>query len=35
LGGAPVWLILTLTADGRVRMKPQNLLAGLPLAEAS
>jgi hypothetical protein len=35
LGGAPVWLILTLGADGRLRMKPQNLLVGLPLAEAA
>lgn len=31
LRGAPVWLILGLGADGAVRMKPQNLLTGLPL----
>ena len=29
----PVWLILGLDADGVIRMKPQNLLTGLPLAE--
>ncbi len=33
LTGQPVWLILGQEADGRVRMKPQNLLTGLPLAE--
>ena len=33
LAGHPVWLILGLGKDGAVRMKPQNLLAGLPLAE--
>lgn len=33
LAGHPVWLILGLGSDGAVRMKPQNLLAGLPLAE--
>jgi hypothetical protein len=33
LAGHPVWLILGLGEDGAVRMKPQNLLAGLPLAE--
>jgi len=32
LDGAPVWLILGMGADGTVRMKPQNLLTGLPLA---
>ena len=33
LRGQPIWLILGLGADGAVRMKPQNLLTGLPLAE--
>lgn len=32
LRGQPVWLILGLGADQTIRMKPQNLLAGLPLA---
>ena len=30
--GHPVWLILGMGADNMVRMKPQNLLSGLPLA---
>ena len=29
--GKPVWLILGMTKDNVVRMKPQNLIAGLPL----
>lgn len=33
LAGQPVWLILGQGADGTIRMKPQNLLAGLPLAD--
>jgi hypothetical protein len=33
LAGQPIWLILGLGQDGAVRIKPQNLLAGLPLAE--
>ncbi len=32
--GKPVYLILGMTADRMVRMKPQNLVAGLPLAPA-
>ncbi|MCC5971761.1 MAG: hypothetical protein JJU15_17610 [Pararhodobacter sp.] len=32
LAGHPVWLILGLGADMAVRVKPQNLLTGLPLA---
>ena len=32
MAGHPVWLILGLGADNTLRMKPQNLLAGLPLA---
>lgn len=32
LRGHPIWLILGVGADGAVRMKPQNLLTGLPLA---
>lgn len=31
LGAGPVWLILGMTRDRIVRMKPQNLIAGLPL----
>lgn len=31
VGARPVWLILAMNADGTVRMKPQNLVAGLPL----
>jgi len=33
LSGHPVWLLLGLGADKALRMKPQNLLTGLPLAE--
>lgn len=33
LAGQPVWLILGLPEDRVVRMKPQNLLSGLPLAQ--
>ncbi len=33
LRGQPIWLILGLGADGAIRMKPQNLLTGLPLAQ--
>ncbi len=32
LQGQPIWLFLGLGADGAVRIKPQNLLTGLPLA---
>ena len=32
IAGHPVWLILGLGSDNTLRMKPQNLLAGLPLA---
>ena len=31
LQGEPVYLILAMTADHKLRMKPQNLLAGLPI----
>jgi hypothetical protein len=34
VGARPVWLILATTADRTVRMKPQNLIAGLPLRAA-
>jgi hypothetical protein len=30
--GAPVFLGLAMTADGVLRMKPQNLLMNLPLS---
>jgi hypothetical protein len=29
--GEPIYLILAMTPDGRLRMKPQNLVTGLPL----
>ena len=32
VAGAPVWLGLAMTADGLLRLKPQNLLLNLPLA---
>ncbi len=32
LEGAPVFLALAMTTEGRLRMKPQNLLTNLPLA---
>jgi hypothetical protein len=35
VGAAPVWLILAMTADRTLRMKPQNLVAGLPLRLAA
>jgi hypothetical protein len=31
LQGEPVYLILAMTADQKLRMKPQNLLSGLPI----
>ncbi len=34
IGDRPVWLILALDRDDQVRLKPQNLVTGLPLAEA-
>lgn len=33
LADEPVYLILAMTADGALRMKPQNLLTGLPIHE--
>ncbi len=33
LAGEPVYLILATTADGVLRVKPQNLLTGLPIRE--
>ena len=35
LAGAPVYLGLAMTADGLLRLKPQNLLLNLPLASRS
>ena len=35
VGARPVWLILATTPDRTVRMKPQNLIAGLPLRAAA
>jgi hypothetical protein len=34
VGARPVWLILAMSADRTLRMKPQNLIAGLPLRAA-
>jgi hypothetical protein len=34
VGSKPVYLILAMGADKIVRLKPQNLIAGLPLASA-
>jgi hypothetical protein len=34
VGDKPVYLILAMDADGIVRLKPQNLIAGLPLSSA-
>jgi hypothetical protein len=31
VGAQPVWLIMAMTPDRMIRMKPQNLVAGLPL----
>ncbi len=33
IAGRPVYLALAMTAEGRLRLKPQNLLVNLPLAE--
>ena len=30
--GEPIYLILAMTADRTLRMKPQNLVTGLPIA---
>jgi hypothetical protein len=35
VGVRPVWLILAMTADRTIRMKPQNLVAGLPVRVAA
>src|SRR3546814_70849 len=35
IGRRPVWLILAMTPDGAVQLKPQNLVAGLPLRVAA
>jgi hypothetical protein len=35
IGAGPVWLILAMAPDRTVRMKPQNLIAGLPLRAAA
>jgi uncharacterized protein DUF6352 len=32
--GEPVYLLLAMTADGALRLKPQNLITGLPIANA-
>jgi hypothetical protein len=31
--GEPIYLILAMTADGSLRMKPQNLITGLPIRQ--
>jgi hypothetical protein len=33
IAGRPVYLALAVTEDGRLKLKPQNLLVNLPLAE--
>jgi hypothetical protein len=35
VGARPIYLILAMGADKLVRLKPQNLVAGLPLASAA
>ena len=35
LRGKPVYLGLAMTPDSRLRLKPQNLLTNLPLAEGA
>jgi hypothetical protein len=35
VGAQPVWLIMAMTPDRTIRMKPQNLVAGLPLRAAA
>jgi hypothetical protein len=35
LAGHPVYCLLAMTADGTVRLKPQNLIMGLPLASGA
>jgi hypothetical protein len=35
VGDKPVYLILAMDADKVVRMKPQNLVVGLPLASTA
>ena len=35
VGANPVWLILAMSPDQTIRMKPQNLVAGLPLRVAA
>lgn len=35
VGADPVWLILAMTPDRTIRMKPQNLIVGLPLRAAA
>lgn len=32
VGAQPIWLIMAMTPDRTIRMKPQNLIAGLPLS---
>jgi hypothetical protein len=32
IAGRPVWLAMAMDADGRLKLKPQNLLLNLPLA---
>ncbi|MCV0395603.1 MAG: DUF6352 family protein [Rhizobiaceae bacterium] len=35
VGARPVWLIMAMTPERTIRMKPQNLVAGLPLRSAA
>jgi hypothetical protein len=34
IGASPIWLIMAVTADTELRLKPQNTITGLPLTEA-
>jgi hypothetical protein len=35
VAGRPVYLGMAMTADGRLRLKPQNLLVNLPITAAA
>ena len=34
IGTSPIWLIMAVTANNELRLKPQNIVTGLPLMEA-
>lgn len=35
IGTSPIWLIMAVTANNELRLKPQNIVTGLPLMEAA